>query len=91
MKNYSHNSAFRRVARALRLTRHDVVDICAFGGVEVSASKADGWRRGEKSYRKPDPRSHNPNELERRDKPISDSDWSAFWRGLDIWLHRSGD
>lgn len=87
-----HNAALRRIASALRLDRKQIREIVSLGGIEISASQADGWRRGAGTYRKPDAGSNNPNELERRDKPISDDEWYAFWDGLDIWLHRtSGD
>lgn len=91
MRSYKHNGALKRVAAALMLDRKTIRDICALGGIQVSASQADGWRRGAKTYRKPDPGSRNPGELERRDKPMTAEQWRGFWDGLDIWLHRECD
>lgn len=86
---YRHNAAFRRIAHALLLTRHDIRDITALGGEQISASQADGWKRNPETRRKPDEGSDNPQNLERRGKPITDSQWRAFWCGLDEWLHKN--
>jgi len=82
-KNYTHNNTLKRLAGALLLDRKQIRDICALGGVTVSASLADGWRRGNNTYRSRDPGSRHPGELERRDKPMTDQQWSGFWRGLE--------
>ena len=82
-----HNPVMRRVCGAFQLSRRDVVDICRLGGLEISASKADGWKRGAQTYRNPDAGSRDPEDLERRDKSVSDAEFAAFWRGLTIWLH----
>lgn len=84
-----HNPVIRRVCGAFQLGRRDVVDICRLGGLEISGSRADGWRRGAGTYRKPDAGSHDPGNLERRDKPVGDDEFAAFWRGLALWLHDS--
>jgi len=87
-KNHTHNDALKRISSAMLLDRKQIRDICALGGVTISASLADGWRRGSNTYRKRDEGSRHPDELERRDKPISDQQWRGFWRGLSIWLHQ---
>jgi len=39
------NAEYKKLRLALELNRHDVVEICRLGGVDVSASQADGWAR----------------------------------------------
>ena len=84
MNNTNHNNPLKRIAGALLLDRKQIRDICALGGISISANKADCWRRSLNAQRE----RQQSGETERRDKIMSDSEWIGFWRGLDIWLHQ---
>lgn len=40
------NSHFRRIAGSHKMSREEVVECLRLGGMEISRSRADGWRRG---------------------------------------------
>lgn len=66
----------QRVRLALELTRHDVVEIMAAGGVTVSSSRADGWMR-------------RRDVADGRRTVMSEAEFDAFTRGLVEWSRRS--
>lgn len=65
------NRYFKRISASHRMRKHDVVKCCALGGLEITASRAEGWRRGE----------HD----ERRFLAMSEAEFEAFTSGLIKW------
>ena len=62
---------FKRIRTAMRLTRRDVVAIMARGGIEISASRADGWMRHEDDDRR---------------NVMSETEFDTFTYGLVEWV-----
>ena len=77
-----NNQNLKYICRALELCDEDIVEIMRLGGSDISKSRANGFRRGAGKYRKPDHGAHNPQELERRMKIMSDDEFDAFCAGL---------
>lgn len=55
-----------------RMTKLDVVEVCRAGGLEVSASRAEAWKRA-------------ANQGKRRYTPITEAEFEAFTAGLVEW------
>lgn len=43
------NTYYRRICISHRLSKHDIVECCRLGGLEVSSSRAEAWRRSSSS------------------------------------------
>lgn len=71
------NSHFRRIAGSHKMSREEVVECLRLGGMEISRSRADGWRRGLQG-----------GTLERgarRSTIMSEAEFDAFTSGLIPW------
>lgn len=88
-RTYRHNAVVRRLHTAFRWRFDDLVAVFRLGGLEVSSSKVRGWVAPPGSFRRPDPKSKRPEERERKDKPMTEEQWRAFWRGLAAWLEQA--
>lgn len=65
------NRHLKRIAMSHRMDKRDIADCCALGGLEVSVSRAEGWRRGQSDTR--------------RHVRMSADDFEAFAAGLPMW------
>lgn len=65
------NNYFKRIAASHSMSRADVVRCCALGGIEITTSRADGWKRSEAD--------------ERRFVRMTEPEFDAFTAGLVAW------
>ena len=86
MVNNRNNKNLKRLLNALLLTDRQIVEVMEAGGIPVSRSRANGWKRGENTLKKSDPGSHDPENRERRMKIMEDDEFDAFCAGLMIWM-----
>jgi len=73
----SWNTHFRRIVGSHEMSRDEIVECLRLGGMEISRSRADAWRRGWQG-----------GTLERgarRSTPMSESEFDAFTSGLIEW------
>jgi uncharacterized protein YehS (DUF1456 family) len=73
-----NNQNFRNIARALKLRDSDIVEIAALGGLTISKSTANGWRRNPEAVAK---------QGQKRRLPMSDEQFNIFCQGLPEWLN----
>lgn len=69
------NRYFRRIAISHQLTKHDVVECCRLGGLVISGSKAEAWKRS----------ASNP----RRHAEMTGEEFEVFTRGLVDWAREA--
>lgn len=80
-ENDYYNRLFRQIAISHRMVREDVVVACRAGGLEISGSRADGWRRGTQG-----------GHLERgarRAVWMTQQEFEAFCGGLPDWAREA--
>lgn len=65
------NKYFTRIRTSHEMVRQDVVEACRLGGLEITASRAEGWAR-------------NPSDT-RRHVRMTAEEFDAFTRGLVEW------
>ena len=65
------NTYFNRIRMSHKMERHDVVAACRAGGLEITASRAEGWARGSSDTR--------------RHVRMAAEEFDAFTRGLVEW------
>lgn len=88
MVNNRNNKNLTRLLNALLLNDRQIVEIMDAGGMSISRSKANGWKRGENTLKKSDPGSRDPENRERRMKIMDDDEFDAFCEGLAIWMRQ---
>jgi hypothetical protein len=66
------NRWYRRICISHDLTRHEVVEIMRVAGMEISSSRADGWKRVDTESR--------------RGATMTEPEFEAFTNGLVEWL-----
>ena len=66
-----YNRWYRRISMSHRLTKSDTVECCRLGGLEISVSRAEGWKRGVSDSR--------------RHVAMTDAEFEAFTSGLVEW------
>lgn len=77
---------FKLLASALELTRENIVDIVALGGIQVSKSRVDGWKRSSSATKNATGNSDMAGKQISRSKEISQDEFHAFCVGLKPWL-----
>lgn len=70
------NTHYRRICISHRLTKLDIVECCRLGGLEISNSKAEAWRRASSS-------DH------RHVTRMTEAEFDAFTRGLVDWAREA--
>ncbi|EPT8887123.1 hypothetical protein ACVS9X_001391 [Cronobacter malonaticus] len=76
------------IASALKLTRHDLVEIVREGGMEISSTHADKWLRGKGATKIATGNSENYGSRTNRTDTIKDDEFHAFCVGLKPWLDK---
>jgi len=69
------NRHYVRIRISHKMERQDVVEACRSGGLEITASRAEGWARGQND--------------ERRYVPMQEHEFDAFTRGLVDWAREA--
>lgn len=67
----NYNIHLRRIALSHRMSRTDIARCCALGGLEITASRSDGWKRSPSS--------------ERRFVSMTAEEFDAFTAGMPEW------
>ncbi|EOG5778468.1 hypothetical protein ACLFWW_001028 [Cronobacter sakazakii] len=78
------------IASALKLTRHDLVEIVREGGMEISSTHADKWLRGKGATKIATGNSEDYGVRTNRTDTIKDDEFHAFCVGLKPWLDKLG-
>ena len=65
------NKYLVRVAMSHQLDKAEIVEICLLGGLEISGSRAEGWKRSTSDTR--------------RHVRMTESEFDAFTTGLVTW------
>ncbi|KAB1061117.1 hypothetical protein AUN10_09360 [Cronobacter sakazakii] len=76
------------IASALKLTRHDLVEIVREGGMEISSTHADKWLRGKGATKIATGNSEDYGARTNRTDTIKDDEFHAFCVGLKPWLDK---
>ncbi|EOC3061146.1 hypothetical protein ACINJI_002789 [Cronobacter dublinensis] len=76
------------IASALKLTRHDLVEIVREGGMEISSTHADKWLRGKGATKIATGNSEDYGSRTNRTDTIKDEEFHAFCVGLKPWLDK---
>ncbi|EOI3476219.1 hypothetical protein ACOJCD_002463 [Cronobacter dublinensis] len=76
------------IASALKLTRHDLVEIVREGGMEISSTHADKWLRGKGATKIATGNSEDYGSRTNRTDTIKDDEFHAFCVGLKPWLDK---
>ncbi|EPZ5358095.1 hypothetical protein ACXO5J_002364 [Cronobacter sakazakii] len=76
------------IASALKLTRHDLVEIVREGGMEISSTHADKWLRGKGATKIATGNSVDYGSRTNRTDTIKDDEFHAFCVGLKPWLDK---
>lgn len=75
------NSYFRRIRASHQMDKHDVVEACRLGGLEVSASRAESWSRGVQGQ--------DAERGKRRSIAMTEAEFEAFTNGLPLWARET--
>lgn len=70
------NTHFRRICMSHRLVKADIVECCRLGGIEISLSKAEAWRRSAASRH-------------RHVTAMTEAEFDAFTYGLVEWAREA--
>ncbi|ELY4817780.1 DUF1456 family protein [Cronobacter malonaticus] len=76
------------IASALKLTRHDLVEIVRLGGMEISSTHADKWLRAKGATKIATGNSADYGAHINRTETIKDDEFRAFCIGLKPWLDK---
>lgn len=71
------NRPFRLIRASHEMSKHDVVEACRHGGVEITASRAEAWARTW--------RGGTPDRGDRRSTAMTEAEFMGFVAGLVTW------
>ena len=71
------NRLFRSIRASHEMSKHDVVDCCRHGGIEITGSRAEAWARAR--------RGGTLDRGERRSTAMTEAEFAGFVAGLVTW------